>query len=72
MSKVCIQGLGFVGSAVAVAVAMAENSRSKPIHEVVGVDLPTNSGLQRIASLNNGVFPFATIDGQLTKLLKKL
>jgi len=72
MSKVCIQGLGFVGSAMAVAVAMAENSRSEPIYEVVGVDLPTNSGLQRIASLNNGVFPFPTSDGQLTKSLKKV
>ena len=72
MIKVCIQGLGFVGSAMAVAAALAEGKDGKPLHKVVGVDLPTVSGKNRIANLNKGVFPFATSDIFLKKSLKKL
>ena len=63
---VCIQGLGFVGAAMAVAVAAARD-KGEPIYDVVGVDLPTEQGLERISSVNSGRFPFATADDQLTE-----
>lgn len=57
---VCVQGLGFVGSAMAVATARAG-------HRVFGLELPTEAGLQRVHALNQGTFPFATTDASLTK-----
>jgi nucleotide sugar dehydrogenase len=66
---VCVQGLGFVGAAVCVAIASARNSGGRAIYDVLGVDLPTPDGLPRIEALNGGTFPFATTDLQLqTKL----
>src|SRR5689334_19379485 len=59
---VCVQGLGFVGAAVAVAIARARDDLDRLRYRVIGVDLPTPVGLQRIASLRDGVFPFPTTD----------
>jgi UDP-N-acetyl-D-glucosamine dehydrogenase len=64
---VCIQGLGFVGAAMAVAVASARDERGQPRFSVVGIDLPTASGEHRIAELNRGMFPFRTADAQLVQ-----
>jgi nucleotide sugar dehydrogenase len=61
---VCVQGLGFVGAAMAVAVASARQD-DLPVYNVVGVDLPTEQGLSRIEALNRGDFPFATTDEKL-------
>lgn len=62
---VAVQGLGFVGSAMATAVALAENDRSEPIYDVIGVDLPTDAGLKRVKAINEGRFPFETSDPKL-------
>ena len=62
MIKVCVQGLGFVGSAMAVATALAEGKDGKPLHNVVGVDLATPLGENRIANINKGIFPFSTTE----------
>jgi len=43
--KVCVQGLGFVGAAMAVAVASARSEQNQPLYDVVGVDLATREGL---------------------------
>src|SRR5262245_16019537 len=59
---VCIQGLGFVGAAMAVAVASAKGADGKPAFEVIGVDLPNDVGLARISAINEGRFPFASED----------
>ena len=48
MRKVCIQGLGYVGAAMAAAVAEAREASGEPVYDVVGVDLPTSSGCARI------------------------
>ena len=72
MIKVCVQGLGFVGSAMAVAAALAEGKDGKPLNKVVGVDLPTASGKNRISKINKGFFPFATSDSFLKNSLKKV
>lgn len=63
--KVAIQGLGFVGSAMATAVALARDASDEPLYEVVGVDLPTEAGLKRVNAINEGRFPFETNDPKL-------
>jgi UDP-N-acetyl-D-mannosaminuronate dehydrogenase len=62
---VCVQGLGFVGAANAIAIASARDPAGDPLYTVVGVDLPTASGLERAAALNQGAFPFPTTDAAL-------
>ena len=70
--RVCIQGLGYVGSAVAVAVAAAKDQSGNPLYDVVGVDLPTESGQGRVDAINRGKFPFSTSDRQLIKILSEV
>ncbi len=62
---VCVQGLGFVGAANAIAIASARDPAGNPVYSVIGVDLPTESGRERAAALNGGAFPFATTDAAL-------
>ena len=62
---VCVQGLGFVGAANAIAIASARDGAGNPLYTVVGVDLPTESGRERAAALNQGAFPFPTTDAAL-------
>jgi nucleotide sugar dehydrogenase len=62
---VCIQGLGYVGAAVAIAVASARQADGSPAYNVVAVDLSNEQGLSRIAALSEGRFPFATTDAKL-------
>ncbi|SVC34155.1 uncharacterized protein METZ01_LOCUS287009, partial [marine metagenome] len=64
MNKVCVVGLGFVGSAMATAIAIA-GKKNKPIYEVVGIDLENDQGIKRINSINKGIFPFSTEDKNL-------
>lgn len=67
---VCVQGLGFVGAAMAVAVASAKDTHDQPWFDVVGVDLPTPIGRERAKALNDGRFPFPTVDQRLVAELK--
>jgi len=62
---VCVQGLGFVGAAMAVAVSEALDENGNPKFNVIGVDLPNNKGLHAIHSLNNGIFPAESNDQEL-------
>jgi nucleotide sugar dehydrogenase len=63
---VCVQGLGFVGSAMAVACARAGAERPDgPWFRVFGIDLPNEQGRNRIDALNRGEFPFASTDATL-------
>ncbi len=55
---VAVQGLGFVGAVMSVVVANAENDN----YAVIGVDLPTDAGKQKIEAINNGVFPLQADD----------
>lgn len=59
MKTVCIQGLGFVGSAMAIAVADSKK------FQVIGVDLDTKLGRERIEAINKGEFPFPSADKEL-------
>jgi len=62
---VCVQGLGFVGAAMAAAVANAKGLDGELCFDVIGIDLPTKEGTARIESLNRGVFPFESGDPAL-------
>lgn len=69
--KVCIQGLGFVGAAMAVATAIADDEHGKPLYEVTGVDLPNSRGLKIVNLINQGIFPFPTSDEKLIKATRQ-
>ena len=59
---VCVQGLGFVGAAMAVAVSLSRDNSGNCRYDVIGVELPTEEGFRRVESINEGQFPLPTID----------
>jgi UDP-N-acetyl-D-glucosamine dehydrogenase len=62
---VCIQGLGFVGIAMATAVASAREHDGTPRYRVVGVELPTEGGYRKVAAINKGELPVVANDSEL-------
>lgn len=71
MKTVIIQGLGFVGAAMAVAASNALDIEGFPFFNVIGVDLPTEIGKQRVEKINSGLFPFETLDKKIISSCKK-
>ena len=69
--NVCVQGLGFVGAAMSLAVASAKNNFGAPLYNVIGIDLSNEAGLKRIDAINNGVFPFESNDENLHRVMKE-
>mgnify|MGYP001185722432 CR=1 FL=1 len=65
MKQVCIQGLGFVGVAMAIALSNVKTAKGKPMYFVTGIDLPTEQGLKRIDAVNQGKLPFNTADQKM-------
>ena len=70
MRNIVIQGLGFVGSAMAIAVASVLDKKNEPLFHVTGIDLPSEAGQERIDCIASGKFPFKTNDIKLEKELK--
>jgi len=68
---VCIQGLGYVGSAMAIAVSSRLDINDEPLFNVIGLDVPNRMGKERIDSINLGIVPFKTSDKKLSNELKK-
>ena len=66
---VCIQGLGFVGAAMAAAVAQARDAAGQPCFNVLGVDLETAGGRDAIAQINAGRFPHGNSDRALSRAM---
>lgn len=62
---VCIQGLGFVGSAMAVAVASAVDDNQSPCFDVIGVELPNDIGIKKVSAINSGELPIQASDVKL-------
>ncbi len=62
---VCVQGLGFVGAAMAAVVARARDAAGEPLFNVLGVDLEDPKGRAAVDKLNGGELPFATTDPAL-------
>ena len=58
-----IQGLGFVGTAMATAVADATDGAGNPRYLVIGVDQP--AGQERVDRIARGQLPFASADPAL-------
>lgn len=72
MKKVCIQGLGFVGIAMSVAVADASDSRNNEHYfSVTGIDIKNEEGEKRVNAVNRGEMPFLCEDNSLIDTLKK-
>ncbi len=67
--RVCIQGLGFVGSAMALAVAMARNESGDPLYDVMGIDVSNEEGKRRVGEINKGLFPFENNDEKLAEAM---
>lgn len=66
-----IQGLGFVGAAMAVATALARDIDGQPIYNVVGLELDNEEGRRRATALADGCFPFVTTDSKLVDSTSK-
>ena len=71
MREICVQGLGFVGAAMAVATADAVNEEGYPIYSVTGVDQTGQESERRIESINQGKFPFRCGDLSLLEATKR-
>lgn len=69
MKTIVIQGLGFVGLAMATVVANALDKDAEPLYRVVGIDLPHNQ--DRIDLINQGILPFKNEDDTFPIQLKK-
>lgn len=68
---ICVQGLGFVGSAMALAIANAKNENGKPLYNVIGIDVPNEAGYKKSMSINEGIFPFENMDEKLASAQKE-
>jgi len=66
---VVVQGLGFVGAAVAAVLAGARDSAGKPVFFVIGADLATPEAYWKVARINSGQFPVPSPDPALAELL---
>lgn len=69
MKHVVIQGLGFVGSVLAVIIASLK--KDKYLYKVTGLEQPTIDGLDKINKMNRGLFPIKSSDPKLEKIFKK-
>ncbi len=58
---VVVQGLGFVGSVMALVVANALHEE----YAVIGIDLPTEQSYWKIHSINEGIFPVIASDPKI-------
>lgn len=62
---VVVQGLGFVGYAMALVVANAKTN-----YAVIGVDLPNEDSFWKVASINDGELPLTSSDKKLVDYSK--
>lgn len=66
---VVVQGLGFVGTAVAAAIAAARTSAGAPRYFVIGVDAASSGGRWKVAQVNAGASPIVSPDPALPALI---
>ena len=71
MKNVVVQGIGYVGAALSVAIASRRNKKNKPLFNVMAINKKNKLGSERIKNINSGIFPFKTKDNNLQKELKK-
>lgn len=68
---ICVQGLGFVGAAMCVAISTARDDKNEPLYNVIGIDVPGEEGERKANSINKGIFPFENNDNTLEKRLNE-
>lgn len=66
---ICIQGLGFVGFAMALAVATARDAKGEHCFNVIGVELPSDRGRSIVSQINSGKLPIASSDPKMEAAL---
>jgi nucleotide sugar dehydrogenase len=62
---VCVQGLGFVGTAMMLATASAREDDGSPAFDVVGVELDNPAGRERVEAINSGRLPIRSADPKM-------
>lgn len=67
----CVQGLGFVGTAMALAVASAREPDGSPSFQVVGVELDNEEGRRKAQAINEGRLPMRSADPKLEDALSR-
>src|SRR4051794_23583438 len=65
LEVVVVQGLGFVGGAMAAALANARDRDGNPRFAVIGVDLPDIQGARKIGAARRGEPPIVSLDPAL-------
>lgn len=68
---VAVQGLGYVGAAVAAAIASAKDRSGQAKFFVIGVDLPSPSGYWKVAKMNDGLAPVISPDPEFSGSIKE-
>lgn len=68
---VCVQGMGFVGAAMALATASAKDTIGNPLYNVIGIDVPNEAGHRKASCINQGIFPFENNDRKLEQAQKE-
>tara|TARA_Y100000590_G_scaffold287825_1_gene324065 strand:+ start:13832 stop:15244 length:1413 start_codon:yes stop_codon:yes gene_type:complete len=67
---VTVVGLGFVGSAMSVAISTSKNKIGKNNFVVYGLERKNKKGKKLVKKINKGIFPFKNEDSSLEKNLK--
>ena len=65
MKQVVVQGLGFVGLAMSIAIASSRDQKGSPLYNVIGLDIPSQEGLKKVNSINSGELPIKSSDKAL-------
>mgnify|MGYP001026354020 FL=1 len=71
MKNIIVQGIGYVGAALSVAIASRRDKKNKPLFNVIAINKKNKIGSERIKNINSGIFPFKTKDNKLQRELKK-
>ncbi len=71
MKNVVVQGLGFVGLAMSVAIASAKDDNNEPLYNVVGLELGNEQGTKKVSDINSSIFPLRSTDLLLENSFKK-
>ena len=68
---VVVQGLGFVGSAVAASIASATDRQGRPLYFVVGIDQASSDSFWKIGKVNDGLVPGGSADIEFDRILEQ-
>ena len=60
MKNIIVQGIGYVGAALSVAIASRRDKKNKPLFNVIAINKKNKIGSERIKNINSGIFPFKT------------